>query len=420
MRESATRASESHSESPEAALLRVYGHSRFRRYQRPIVDAMLQRRDVLAILPTGAGKSVCFQLPALMTTGTTLVVSPLISLMQDQVGALRARGLPAAELTSATPPEVRGRTLRFLAAGELRLLYVSPEMLDGTRFRTVWAGRRPTWLVVDEAHCISEWGHDFRPAYRRIAEFSARFGHPPIAALTATATPATRADVERCLRLRNRFGVVASVDRPNFRWTAAGTRSVAEAIDRVGVSVRRVLRSQRTGAAIVYVPTRSGAAHVAEALCRLGVRAAYYHAGMESDARRVVQERFLGGRLRVVCATSAFGMGIDHPHIRLVCHCGVPGALESYVQEAGRGGRDGAPAHALLLATPRDRAIHSTLIRAGGPRTSEVRRRSRARLRAMMGYVSTLQCRRAYIARYFGEPAPRCAGCDRCRMPGQP
>ena len=170
----------------------------------------------------------------------------------------------------------------------------------------------------------------------------------------------------------------------------------------------------------MYVPTRAGAAHAAEALCRLGVRAGYYHAGLESHVRRVVQERFLGGDMRVVCATSAFGMGIDHPHIRLVCHCGMPGALESYVQEAGRAGRDGAPAHTMLLATPRDRAIQATLIRLGGPRTSESRRRSKARLRAMMGYVSTRGCRRAYIARYFGERAPRCSGCDRCRTAGQP
>ncbi|MGB5527667.1 MAG: RecQ family ATP-dependent DNA helicase [Gemmatimonadota bacterium] len=420
MRAQATGAPDPCVESPEAALLRIYGHPRFRRYQRPIVEAMLRRRDVLAILPTGAGKSICFQLPALMTAGTTLVVSPLISLMQDQVDTLKGRGLPAAELTSATTPDVRGRTLRSLAAGELRLLYVSPEMLGGHRFQTEWAGRRPTWLVVDEAHCISEWGHDFRPAYRRIGDFSARLGHPPIAAFTATATPATRADTERCLRLRDPFRVVAAVDRPNIQWIAARTRSVAEAIDRVGVAVRSVLRSHRTGAVIVYVPTRSGAAHTAEALCRLGVRAVYYHAGMEGDARRGVQERFLGGRLRVVCATSAFGMGIDHPHIRLVCHCGMPGALESYVQEAGRAGRDGAPAHAMLLATPRDRAIQATLMREGGHRTSESRRRSKARLQAMMGYVSTRGCRRAYIARYFGELAPRCAGCDRCRTAGQP
>ena len=409
-----------HLESPEEALLRLYGHAHFRRLQRPIVDAMLMRRDVLAVLPTGAGKSICFQLPALSTPGVTLVVSPLISLMQDQVDTLRRRGLPASGLTSATPGDVRRRTLDSLAAGDLRLLYVSPEMLGGQRFRTQWAGRRPNWLVVDEAHCISEWGHDFRPDYRRIGEFAASVGFPPIAAFTATATPATRADTELCLGLRRPLRVIASVDRPNIRWEASRTPSRSEAVSRAGAAVRGVLRASRSGAAIVYVPTRSGAAHAAEALCRLGMRAAYYHAGMESEARRAVQERFLGGGIRVVCATSAFGMGIDHPHIRLVCHCGMPGALESYVQEAGRAGRDGEPAHACLFVTPRDREIQSTLIRTGSCRTPDSRRRSKVRLRAMMGYVSTRRCRRAYVARYFGESAPRCSGCDRCGTAGQP
>jgi ATP-dependent DNA helicase RecQ len=413
-----TRRTAADLETPESALLRLYGHSRFRRLQRPIVEAMLADRDVLAVLPTGSGKSICFQLPALMNCSITLVVSPLISLMQDQVDSLRRRGLSAAELSSATPPAARQETVAALRAGELRLLYVSPEMLGGQRFRALWADRVPARIVVDEAHCISEWGHDFRPTYRRIGEFAVRLGNPPIAAFTATATPATRADTERCLGLRDPFRVTAPVDRPNIRWIADRTRSAGEAIGRVGEAVRGVLRSHRTGSVIVYAPTRTGAAHVAEALCRLGVRAAYYHAGLEGDARRVVQGRFLSGDLRVVCATSAFGMGIDHPHIRLVCHCGIPGALESYVQEAGRAGRDGDDAHALLLATPRDRRIQATLIRAGHGRSRESADRAKARVTAMMRYVSTRRCRRAYIARYFGEPAPRCSGCDRCRSAG--
>jgi len=381
---------------------------------------MLRQRDVLAVLPTGAGKSICFQLPALMTPGITLVISPLISLMQDQVDALRRRGLPAADLTSVTPPDARRRAVDAIVSGELRLLYVSPERLASPWFREMWRDRRPARLVVDEAHCISEWGHDFRPTYRRIGEFACRLGSPPIAAFTATATPATRMDTARCLRLRDPFRVIASVDRPNIRWMANRTRSMGEAVGRAGEAVRKVLRSHRTGAAIVYVPTRAGAAHAAEAMCRLGVRAGYYHAGLESHVRRVVQEQFLGGDMRVVCATSAFGMGIDHPHIRLVCHCGMPGALESYVQEAGRAGRDGEAAHARLLVTPRDREVQATLIRARGAHSPEAKHRSRARLAAMMGYVATRRCRRAYIARYFGEPEPRCSGCDRCRTAGQP
>jgi ATP-dependent DNA helicase RecQ len=411
---------ETHGEPPESALLRLYGHARFRRLQKPIVDAMLDRRDVLAVLPTGAGKSICFQLPALTTPGITLVISPLISLIQDQVGALQRRGLPAAEMTSATSSEARRRALDALAAGRLRLLYVSPEALVSQRFRELWHDRRPARLVVDEAHCISEWGHDFRPTYRRIGGVASRLGRPPVAAFTATATPATRADTESCLQLRDPFRAIASVDRPNIHWTASRTRSMREAVARAGEAVRSVLRSDRTGAAIVYVPTRSGAAHAAEAFCRLGVRAGYYHAGLESHVRRVVQERFLGGDLRVVCSTSAFGMGIDHPHIRLVCHCGMPGALESYVQQAGRAGRDGKAADARLLVTPRDREVQATLIRTVVGRSREAKHRSRARLAAMSSYVTTRRCRRAYIARYFGEPAPRCSGCDRCRTAGQP
>ena len=461
----------------EAALERVFGYQRFRRLQRPLVEATLTGRDILAVLPTGAGKSVCFQLPALLSTGVTLVVSPLISLMQDQVDVLRRRGVPAAALNSATPPDRRLAALRDLADGSLRLLYVSPERLVTASFRVLWR-TPPTRLVVDEAHCISEWGHDFRPSYRHIAGFASFVGNPPIAAYTATATPATRADIETCLSLRRPFRAIASVDRPNVRWEVWRPRSAAEALERACDAVRCTLRSDPRGSAIVYVPTRARAALVAETLRRLGVRAGYYHAGLAGDVRRRVQRRFLDGDLRVVCATSAFGMGIDHPRIRLVCHFGMPGALESYVQEAGRAGRDGRASRALLLSVPGDRQIQATLIRAQWPRTGSVlrawhdlsrpssrrtrqpsesalrilrehgcvapaeagtlvrirgprprdlvgtvragRRRSRTRLAAMCGYVATRRCRREYVARYFGERAPGCSGCDRCSGAGQP
>ena len=407
------------SEAPEAALLRLYGHSRFRRLQRPIVLAMLADRDVIAVLPTGAGKSICFQLPALMRPDLTLVVSPLISLMQDQVAGLRLRGLAAADLSSATPVAARRRAVDALASREIRLLYASPEMLSSPGFRSLCKSSPPGRIVVDEAHCISEWGHDFRPSYRRIGDFARAVGRPPLAAFTATATPATRSDVEDCLGLRSPLRVVASVDRPNLHWVAARVRSLPEAIDRAGTAVLESLRSRPGTGAIVYAPTRRTAAHAAEALRRLGIRASYYHAGLDADGRRHVQDRFLAGDLSVVCATSAFGMGIDHPRIRLVCHCGMPGALESYVQEAGRAGRDGERAVALLLATPRDRRIHALLARGSG-RGPAHRRRARARLRAMMGYVSTSGCRRSYISSYFGERPPACSGCDRCYATGQP
>jgi ATP-dependent DNA helicase RecQ len=400
--------------SVDEALRRLYGYGEFRRLQRPVVQAMLAGRDVLAVLPTGAGKSLCFQLPALIGDGLTLVTSPLISLMQDQVAALRRRGHPAAAITSASSASARRRSLTALSEGRLRLLYVSPEMLWSSRFRVAWGGRTPARLVVDEAHCISEWGHDFRPSYRRIGDFARLAGRPPIAAFTATATPRTRGDIERSLGLSDPFRVVAPVDRRNIRWEVRRAGSRGQALDLTGAAVRGALRSSPGGAAIVYVPTRAFAALAARSLCRLGVRAAYYHAGLDGSARQAVQERFLAGDLRVVCATNAFGMGIDHPHVRLVCHCGMPGALEAYVQEAGRGGRDGGPAHALLIRTPRDRRLQLSLIRDGPGLRRTARDRSRARLSAMMGYVATRRCRRAYIARYFGERPRQCAGCDRC------
>ncbi len=472
-----TDTSSTSGEALEAALERVFGYGSFRRLQRPLVEATLAGRDVLAVLPTGAGKSVCFQLPALLSTGVTLVVSPLISLMQDQVEVLRRRGVPAASLSSATAPEGRLATLRNLSDGSLRLLYVSPERLATPSFRALWR-TPPIRLVVDEAHCISEWGHDFRPSYRHIADFASLVGNPPIAAFTATATPVTRADIEICLSLRRPFRVIASVDRPNVRWDVRRPRSPVEALDRASDAVRSALRSDPRGSVIVYVPTRARAALVAETLRRLGIRAGYYHAGLHTDVRCRVQRRFLDGDLRVVCATSAFGMGIDHPRIRLVCHYGMPGALESYVQEAGRAGRDGRASRALLLYVPGDREIHATLIRAQWPRLHSVlrawramsrpaaarteqppeaalrilrqhgclvpseggtlvparaprphdlyrtlrsgRRRSRIRLAAMRGYVAASGCRREYVALYFGEHAPPCSGCDRCASAGQP
>lgn len=413
-------------ESELSALGRLFGLQGFRPWQVPIVRAMMAGRDVVAVLPTGSGKSLCFQFPAFVGTGPTLVISPLISLMQDQVASLRRRGLQAASLTSATSEAEAVRIRRGLAEGLLPILYVSPERLDSSWFRTLLKAHPPARLVVDEAHCISEWGHDFRPAYRQIGTFLAHVGRPPVAAFTATATADTRADIERCLDLRNPFRAVFPTNRRGLRWEVERLSDRTSCADRMAGAVRSVLRASPEAATLVYAPTRTLSVALAEFLLRLGVNAGAYHAGMGDEVRLRVQRLFLSGGIRTVCATSAFGMGIDHPGIRLVCHVGHPGSLESYVQEAGRAGRDGGRATCLLLASPADRRVQAALGRRsakGRPkdvaRHRRLRRRNAKRLGMMIGYVRTAGCRRAYLADYFGEPAPICTGCDRCEAAGQ-
>lgn len=390
-----------------AVLRGTFGHPDFRPGQGPIVAAMVAGRDVLAVLPTGAGKSVCYQVPALLASGPTLVVSPLIALMEDQVTALRGKGIAAAAFTSASGDDERRRAERLLAAHRPALVYAAPERLVLGSFRGAAARSRIARLVVDEAHCISEWGHDFRPPYRAIGEFARAVGRPPIAAFTATATPATRGDISRQLELRNPARFVAPVDRRNLRWEVVHARCAARALPMLGDAVRR----RGPGAALVYVPTRALAGGVAAALRRQGQPAIAYHAGLSPGRRTTAQSTFLTTRRGVVCATCAFGMGIDHPHVRLVAHLGMPGALEAYVQEAGRAGRDGAPSRCLLFSLPSDLRLHRSRIHEL-PRGA--RRAARLRLSGMRDYVGERRCRRRAIAAYFGETVPACAGCDLC------
>lgn len=391
-------------EAARAALRETFGHPGFRPPQTRVVEAALAGRDVLAVLPTGFGKSVCFQVPALVDGGTTLVVSPLISLIEDQVAGARARGIAARAWTSVTSAPDRGALERELRDGSLRLLYVSPERLASAAARRRLAAARPRRLVVDEAHCITEWGHDFRPAYRRIGLAHRALGAPPIVALTATATARTRRDIERSLGLREPVRVLLPVDRPNLRFAVRTVRHVGEAFVELVAALRRV-----RGAAIVYARTRERSARLAIALSRRGLSAAAYHARLPVERRRWVQARFLDDRLRVVCATSAFGMGIDHAAVRFVGHLGAPPSLEDYVQECGRGGRDGEPARCVLWCPAGDRGSHA----AAAAEEASVAR-ARARHEAVVRYVSDRGCRRAFIARYFGERPPLCRGCDRC------
>jgi len=413
----------------DEALQRHFGHDRFRPGQAAVVAAILAGRDVLGVRTTGSGKSLCFQLPAVMSSGPTVVVSPLIALMRDQVEGLRRRGIDAAALTSATDRSERADLLERLGTRPPRLLYLSPEGLATHRMRSLSAELHPARVVVDEAHCISDWGHDFRPEYRKILPWLVSAGRPPVAAFTATATPGTRRDIETCLGLRDPVRFVSSVDRPNLRWEVQVSGESGSALWAIETAVVQSLREGDGASALIYVLSRSGAVRLAHALRCRGAPAVAYHAGMDPSTRSRIQDDFARGNHRVMCATSAFGMGVDHPTIRLVCHLGMPAALEAYVQEAGRAGRDGYPARCLLLPLPNDVRLHRSRIRSrrsigrtSAPENSASSRRiavlAHRRLRAMRSYAQAHGCRRAAIARYFGEPEPVCTGCDRCESGG--
>ncbi len=340
--------------------------------------------------------------------GVTIVVSPLISLMQDQVAALHARNIAAAYLASTQRRQIQQHVWRATRTGQLKLLYISPERL---RSATDELRGMPISLVaVDEAHCISEWGHQFRPPYRAIGRTLELLGRPPTMALTATASPATRTDIARVLRLRRPVTIVQSFDRPNLRFWV---RRFASNLERI-TEVSRLLEALRGGAAIIYVPTRNRADGVAALLRRWDLPVVPYHAGLPSRARRSILARFRDGRLRFVVATSAFGMGIDRPDVRLVVHLGIPLRPESYYQEAGRAGRDGQLAQCALFWLEGDLRLAGRLARraiASGGMGSEGAGRG---LETMRAYLTAARCRRRLLLSYLGEQGVRCHGCDWC------
>jgi ATP-dependent DNA helicase RecQ len=443
-----------------AVLKRHFGYDDFRPAQAPVVQSVLDGTDTLAVLPTGAGKSVCFQVPAMVLGGLTIVVSPLISLMQDQVAAAEARGIPAACLTSGLTAEEQEAVRRRLADGGLRLLYLSPERLQRFAPELRAAGVRPSLLAVDEAHCIAEWGHDFRPSYRTLLAARYRLGRPLAVALTGSATPGVRNEIASALGFNaGKFSEhLGSFDRPNL-WL--GVVRVADGPGRLQALRRLISGDDRM--AIVYAPTRSVTEGVARALVAAGHRAAPYHAGLDRARRAAILDAFLTDRIDVVVATCAFGMGIDKPTVRLVVHWTLPPTPESYYQEAGRAGRDGEFARCVLLWHPADSTLHRrqldvtfpprrTLERiwkdpAGGkgipanvresaerlarelkPESGPVdwepvrqrRRLAEARLRAMERYARDKACRRRALVGYFGETLAACSGCDRCRTDPAP
>ena len=394
----------------EHLLLTTFGYDRFRPLQREICEATLAGRDVFALLPTGGGKSLCFQLPALAEDGLTVVVSPLIALMKDQVDALQASGVAATFLNSSLGADEARSRLRGLHRGEYRLLYAAPErlLLEG------WEENLRNWnvrrIAIDEAHCVSEWGHDFRPEYRQLAKLRAVVPDAPVMALTATATERVRADIVRLLALKDPAVFVASFNRPNLTYRViAKEKPLTQVLD--------FLRKRQDESGIIYCASRAAAERVADSLAGRGYSARAYHAGLEAETRAANQESFLRDETRIICATIAFGMGINKPNVRWIIHHDLPKNIEGYYQETGRAGRDGLPGDCLLLFSPGDIAKQTHFL--DEITDAQEQRVARDQLRRMVHYAEGAGCRRAALLAHFGEsfPSDNCGACDNCLEP---
>jgi len=388
----------------------TFGYGAFRPLQREIIETALAGRDVFALLPTGGGKSLCFQLPALHRTGLTVVVSPLIALMKDQVDQLQAAGVAATFLNSTLSTAEAKSRLRGLHRGEWRLLYVAPERLMLDEWKENLASWNVTALAIDEAHCVSEWGHDFRPEYRQLARLRALLPGVPVMALTATATERVRVDIIKHLQLREPEVFVASFNRPNLTYRVlAKDQPLKQIIDFV--------RKREEESGIIYCATRATTERVADALAGRGFSARAYHAGLDAEERARNQELFLRDECRIICATIAFGMGINKPNVRWVIHHDLPKNIEGYYQETGRAGRDGLPGECLLLFSGGDAAKQTHFI----DEISDEQEKSIARnqLRQILHYAESAGCRRGELLGYFGEsfPLDNCAACDNCLEP---
>jgi ATP-dependent DNA helicase RecQ len=345
-----------------SALQQHFGLASFRHSQEIAIGHVLAGRDTLVVMPTGAGKSLIYQLPALLLEGTTLVISPLVALMKDQVDQLAAAGKRATFINSTLVAAEQARRAEQLAQGAYALAYAAPERLRSPAFTRALARAHITRVAVDEAHCISQWGHDFRPDYLNLRAAIEQVGRPPVTALTATATPQVQDDIATQLGLRTPARLVTGFNRPNLTFEVQHARDDADKLQRL-----RVLIAGTTGSVMIYTGTRRQAEEIGAWLEQWGVRGAVYHAGLDGQARRRVQEAFMRGQLRAIVATNAFGMGVDKPDVRLVAHYSLPGTVEAYYQEAGRGGRDGLPARCVLLYMPKDIDLQEWFIANDAP-----------------------------------------------------
>ena len=386
----------------EEILKHYYGYDSFRPAQAEIIETILSKRDVLAIMPTSAGKSICFQVPALMLDGITIVVSPLISLMYDQVTSLKEMGIQAILLNSAMSSLEYYQAIEQLQRGAVKLLYVAPERFEQEGFLEMMQGIQISMVAVDEAHCISQWGQDFRPSYQNIDTFVAQLPTRPIvAAFTATATPRVRMDIKQQLKLQHPFEVVTSFDRANLYF------GMEEPRDKMSRLLELIKEQEPT---IVFCNTRKEVEKVCDKLQKKGIAAGWYHAGLSPEARSKVQEDFIFDRIDVIVATNAFGMGIDKSNVRKVIHYNMPKDIESYYQEAGRAGRDGEPAECILLYGAKDIIINKFLVKQNQDKVGM------AKLNEMIDYCRTVRCLRGFMLDYFGQKdiPEDCGHCTNC------
>ena len=396
-------------------LLQTYfGYTSFRSAQEAPVESLLKNEDVVAIMPTGAGKSICFQIPALCKSGLTVVFSPLISLMKDQVDGLVDQNIPAALINSTLTQTEFNKTMYDVRSGNIKLLYIAPERLGSNFFCNVLRSMPISQVIVDEAHCISQWGHDFRPSYRLIGDWLASLPkRPVVGAFTATATKAVENDIKTLLGLDHANVYVTGFDRPNLSFSVVRT---PKRMDYVVDYVRR--HSHENG--IIYCSTRKDVERVYDNLTRAGIQTGYYHAGLSDEMRKDMQNKYAFDQLQVMVATNAFGMGIDKSNVRYVLHYQMPRNMESYYQEAGRAGRDGAPAECILLYSGQDVRVHKYLIEQGHLESQREQVELR-KLQSMIDYCFCSTCLRKYMLAYFGEIVPwlECSNCSSCNTKGE-